>query len=158
MSSRNGSRVVVNGFVNGAAKRRSQGPRTRSSIRKTDEESIRERLGNVPNLKEFMHKQTVIKQYRTFFRVVKLIPDEEWRVHCHNEIRTSFELNKNESSRLSRMAAVKEGEKKLDQLKSMVGYRDPKDTTSDEDSWLNIKDDEDPRGRVGIDWPWDKKE
>ncbi len=108
MSSRNGSRVVVNGFVNGAAKRRSQGPRTRSSIRKTDEESIRERLGNVPNLKEFMHKQTVIKQYRTFFRVVKLIPDEEWRVHCHNEIRTSFELNKNESSRLSRMAAVKE--------------------------------------------------
>ena len=46
----------------------------------------------------------------------------------------------------------------MDQLKSMVGYRDPKDTTSDEDSWLNIKDDEDPRGRVGIDWPWDKKE
>ena len=50
-----------------------------------------------------------------------------------------------------------QGEKKLDQLKSMVGYIDPKDTSSDEDSWLNIKDDEDPRGRVGIEWPWGKK-
>ena len=108
MSSRNGSRVVVNGFVNGAAKRRNQGPRTRSSRKTTDEESIRERLGNVPSLKEFMHKQTVIKQYRTFFRVLKFIPDEEWRVHCQNEIRTSFELNKDANSRLSQMAAVKE--------------------------------------------------
>jgi hypothetical protein len=27
---------------------------------------------------------------------------------------------------------------------------------NDADSWMNIKDEEDPRGRVGVAWPWDK--
>lgn len=26
----------------------------------------------------------------------------------------------------------------------------------DEDSWINIKDEEDPRGRVGVQWPWEQ--
>jgi len=26
----------------------------------------------------------------------------------------------------------------------------------DEDSWINTKDEEDKRGRVGTQWPWEK--
>ena len=28
----------------------------------------------------------------------------------------------------------------------------------DADSWINIQDEEDPRGRVGMNWPWEKNE
>jgi len=37
----------------------------------------------------------------------------------------------------------------------MVGYKDPQEK-ADDDSWLNIKDEDDPRGRVGVAWPWDR--
>ena len=26
----------------------------------------------------------------------------------------------------------------------------------DDDSWINIKDEEDQRGRIGVQWPWEK--
>jgi len=42
----------------------------------------------------------------------------------------------------------------LKQVQSMVGHRA---ATKDADSWLNIDDQEDPRGRVGVEWPWQKK-
>lgn len=43
----------------------------------------------------------------------------------------------------------------------MVGYIDASNnnkTTEDQDadSWLNIDDKEDPRGRVGTNWPWNE--
>jgi len=37
---------------------------------------------------------------------------------------------------------------------SSKGGRDP--SATDPDSWMNIKDTEDPRGRVGTQWPWQK--
>ena len=38
----------------------------------------------------------------------------------------------------------------------MVGFTEPQKQT-DTDSWINIVDEEDPRGRVGVHWPWEKK-
>ncbi len=54
---------------------------------------------------------------------------------------------------------MKKGERRLKELKSMVGYVDRSEKTQadDADSWLNIDDEEDPRGRVGVQWPWDDK-
>jgi hypothetical protein len=49
------------------------------------------------------------------------------------------------------------GARRLQQVRSMVGYKNPQ-TESDEDSWLNIKDEEDPRGRVGVQWPWSRND
>lgn len=47
----------------------------------------------------------------------------------------------------------------------MVGYTPKRKSSSennaemhDSDSWINIKDEEDPRGRVGIKWPWEEEE
>jgi hypothetical protein len=49
----------------------------------------------------------------------------------------------------------------LKEFKSMVGYVDQRTTHRkdivDEDSWLNIKDPADPRGRVGTVWPWQRE-
>ena len=54
--------------------------------------------------------------------------------------------------------ALREGERQLEQVKSMVGYVGPDDAAKkDEDSWLNTDDEEDPRGRVGVMWPWEQK-
>jgi hypothetical protein len=57
-----------------------------------------------------------------------------------------------------------QGERKLKEFKSMVGYVDTKSKSNgkhsmaEEDSWLNIKDPDDVRGRVGTFWPWQKGE
>ena len=65
--------------------------------------------------------------------------------------------------------AFNEGERQLRQLEAMVGYN-RKSTSSDAskqvaveddyeaDSWINIKDDEDKRGRVGVSWPWESND
>jgi hypothetical protein len=45
------------------------------------------------------------------------------------------------------------GARKLKELRSIVGYQKEEEHA---DSWLNIQDDEDPRGRVGVSWPWEK--
>lgn len=57
-----------------------------------------------------------------------------------------------------------QGDRKLSQLKSIAGEsrgeRDSPlntpDINDDESSWLNTKDEQDVRGRVGSDWPWEK--
>ncbi len=46
-----------------------------------------------------------------------------------------------------------QGDRKLKELRSIVGYREKE---NDVDSWLNIQDEEDPRGRVGVSWPWER--
>jgi hypothetical protein len=38
----------------------------------------------------------------------------------------------------------------------MVGFKESESQSSDADSWLNIDDEIDPRGKVGTDWPWDQ--
>ena len=55
-----------------------------------------------------------------------------------------------------------QGERKLKELQSIVGYQEKQpnhnntQTVNDaSDSWLNIEDEDDQRGRVGQKWPWD---
>eukprot|EP00979_Chaetoceros_neogracilis_P000052 scaffold17_cov259-Chaetoceros_neogracile.AAC.4 len=139
MSSRNAGRVVIN--------------RTRSAKSRG---GARDKLGKIPSLKEFVHKQNVIRQYRGFFRAVKMLNDEKFQLQGGNEVRQMFRTMQNETDKLSISMALKDGERKLKDLRSMVGYVDPNKTLNDADSWMNIKDEEDPRGRVGVAWPWDK--
>ena len=59
------------------------------------------------------------------------------------------------------------GERKLKELQSMVGFvpkkrsthqpgEDAADDSYDPDSWMNIADEDDKRGRVGVQWPWEQ--
>ena len=112
-------------------------------------------LENVPSLKEFVHRQSVVRQYRGFLRAVKKLNDATFEEQGRNEIRQQFDSLKYETDKITISMAVKEGERKLKELKSLVGYSDY-NAQHDDDSWLNIKDKEDPRGRVGENWPWNK--
>lgn len=111
----------------------------------------------MPSMKEFLHKQSIVKQYRGFFRAITMIPDEKWRIHARDEVRTNFAPYKQETDSLAISMATKEGDRRLNELRSMVGYTDSA-AKSDVDSWLNINDKDDPRGRVGLEWPWNKSE
>lgn len=51
----------------------------------------------------------------------------------------------------------RKGDRRLNELQNMVGYTHST-TKADADSWLNIDDKDDPRGRVGLEWPWDKSD
>jgi len=151
MSARNGS-VTINRWA---------GPRSRSRLKEGETTSKRaaqgKRLRNVPSMKEFLHKQTIVKQYRGFLRSVAMIPDEQWRIHARDEVRSSFTTYKKETNNLSISMAIKEGDRRLNELQNMVGYTHST-TKADADSWLNIDDKDDPRGRVGLEWPWDKSD
>ena len=108
--------------------------------------------GSLPSLREFVHKQTVLHQYRHFLKAVRLIEDKCYKQEALQEITTQFRKDSMETDSLSIQMAVKEGERRLIQVRSLVGY-----TVSNEgDSWLNIQDTEDPRGRVGNQWPWQR--
>ena len=58
------------------------------------------------------------------------------------------------------------GERRLRELETMTGYSahrkqsttesEQADESYDDDSWINTKDEEDKRGRVGTQWPWEK--
>ena len=133
---------------------RAAGERVRSRThRKLDLDSA-----EVPSLKEFVHRQTVIRQYRGFLRAVNCIPDPTFQTSSKKEVQSSFERYKNETDALTIQMALREGERQLEQVRSMVGYVGADNAAkTDGDSWLNIDDDEDPRGRVGVVWPWEQK-
>ena len=139
MSGQNGTKVITNTLRS-----------TRSRSR------VRGNAKNIPSLKDFVHKQTVIRQYRGFLRAVGIIPDDHWRSQCKEEVRKTFKLEQNEKDQLRITMAVKEGERKLKDVQSMVGFKGTESQSDDADSWLNIDDEVDPRGRVGTDWPWER--
>jgi hypothetical protein len=122
--------------------------------------------GAIPSLPEFLHKQTVLRQYRHFLRAVGLVNDPIQRQHVLQDIQMRFHRDSMETDPLSIQMAVQEGQRTLAQFHSMVGYSPPpssatilngrKQQGEVEDSWLNIQDVEDPRGRVGKDWPWQR--
>ena len=90
-----------------------------------------------------------------------VIPDPTFQASSKKEVQTSFERYKNETDALTIQMALREGERQLEQVRSMVGYVGAvgadNAAKTDGDSWLNIDDDEDPRGRVGVVWPWEQK-
>mmetsp|Transcript_1608 Transcript_1608/g.2362 ORF Transcript_1608/g.2362 Transcript_1608/m.2362 type:complete len:133 (-) Transcript_1608:531-929(-) len=131
--SSSGARVVV-----------TQGARTRRGSNK---------LKNVPSMAEFVHKRTVVRQYRHYLKCIHRIPDHDYQESARNEVQKRFRQLVSETDALTIKMALQEGHRRLAQVQSMVGYT-PQAT--DDDSWINTKDEADPRGRVGVSWPWQK--
>ena len=136
MSSSSASRGVTGHILRSAG-----GPRKRS-------------LPNAaPSLQEFLHKQKVLQQYRSFLKSIRLIKDTSERQNAFQEVNREFKRHAALQDSLATQMAVTDGERKLKQVQSMVGYSA---TMEDEDSWLKTHDPEDQRGRVGTEWPWQK--
>jgi hypothetical protein len=128
---------------------------------------------HIPSLTEFLHQQKVKSQYRQFLRAIQQgFSEEEDRKDALQEVKFRYrQLQKEEDPLIIRMA-FQEGQRQLSQLSSLPRpilsplldnppnsqsiTHDGDDSKNNSDSWINIKDHEDPRGRIGIQWPWEQ--
>jgi Complex 1 protein (LYR family) len=129
-----------------------------------DESSSFIDMKSVPSYKEFVHRHTVLSLYRRFLRSVRIVRLEQRNTtmadELLNEIRREFRSQKNETDPFQRQRALADGQRRADELRGLTG--EPAVPTStklqqqDADSWMNIQDPDDLRGRVGDVWPWMK--
>ena len=109
---------------------------------------------NIPSYKEFVHRFTVLSLYRNYFKTLR-------RSKVHNEdelqqqIRHEFKAHSQDTDPFNIQRALQEGQRRLEELQDFTGQNHSK-YDQDIQSWINIDDKEDPRGRVGQGWPWQK--
>jgi hypothetical protein len=109
---------------------------------------------NIPSYKEFVHRFTVVSLYRNCLKAIKLMPQ-----NAHGDLKLQvqrdFRAYQTETDTFSIQRALADGQRRYQELQELTGYK--KDShSSDADSWINTKDSEDPRGRVGAGWPWNR--
>lgn len=68
------------------------------------------------------------------------------------QVQREFKANKADTDPFNVQRALAEGKRRFEELQDFTGNN----KKYDGDSWLNTKDEEDPRGRVGTGWPWDR--
>jgi len=78
--------------------------RTRSGSRG----GAREKFGKIPSLKEFVHRQNVVRQYRGFLRSVNMLNDKTFELQGRDEVRQQYRSMKDETDKLSISMAVKD--------------------------------------------------
>lgn len=151
----------------GRALTHQQQPQTRKRTRRR---ILQSSLGEddsspIPSLADFMYRAKVLNQYRNFIRLAQFVDGNDKRNNetALGEVRLSYRMSMQKGmDELAKNMAFSEGERRLRETGAMVGYspnkksRDLDPQSFDEDSWINIKDEEDPRGRVGVQWPWEK--
>ena len=112
---------------------------------------ISPKLDNIPTLAEFVHRRTVLHQYRHFLKALTKLSGQD-RTMAVSEVQSNFRRVQYETDPLTIQMAMKEGERRLAQVQALVGHTPA--AFQDSDSWMNTPDVEDPRGRVGTTWPW----
>ncbi len=81
----------------------------------------------------------------------KINDNNELKEQLNLQIKNEFKSKKDLSDPVAIKSLLTEGYrnlKKLEELGPIKAYSS--------DSWINIQDEEDKRGRVGEGWPWDK--
>ena len=153
MSSSNGGRLILSQT---ARKRRPSSP-----------------LGShIPSLSEFLHQQKVKSQYRQFLRAIRQrFPEKEDRNDANHEVQSRYRQFQNETDPLIIRMAFQEGQRQvasllptsLSPLTMLKNNNNDNNNDDDDDndknssdSWMNTKDSEDPRGRIGLQWPWEQ--
>jgi hypothetical protein len=107
----------------------------------------------IPSYKEFIHRFTVLSLYRGYLKTIReSMPHNQ--NDLLNEVRKEFHSNKNTIDPITVQRDIKEGQRRYDELKEFTGQSNKYE--QDGTSWINTKDTDDPRGRVGTGWPWSK--
>jgi hypothetical protein len=104
---------------------------------------------SIPSYKEFVHRFTVVRLYRNFLKAIRTLPHNQ--EDLRTQVQREFGVNKKDSNPFNVKRALAEGQRKYAELQDFCGTKNPS-----EDSWINTKDEQDPRGRVGNGWPWSK--
>jgi hypothetical protein len=80
--------------------------------------------GATLTLKQFMLRQEVLKLYRTFFRTIRLLPDQTQRLELSAWVRSDFKANSKidpvEEDRIKAM--LYQGQKMLNELQQSVDF------------------------------------
>lgn len=107
---------------------------------------------NVPSYREFVHRFTVLSMYRGYLRAInKTMPHN--RSDLHEQVRKEFRTHMADTDPFNIQRALAEGKRRFEELQQLTGGDN---NNNGGNSWMNIQDDEDPRGRVGHGWPWQK--
>jgi len=132
-----------------AASRPQARNRSRRSRSKQQRLSLDEK--NVPSYKEFVHRFTVLSLYRGFLKCIRdSMPHNQDDLRA--QVRKEFQIHKHDTDPFTVKQNISEGQRRFEELKEFTGQSNK----FSGDSWINIQDPDDPRGRVGTGWPWAK--
>jgi hypothetical protein len=82
--------------------------RTRATRSRVLTKDGRKDLEKIPSMKEFLHRQKVIRQYRGFLRALDAINDDSFKHQGRDEVQRQFRALKHETDALTISMAVKE--------------------------------------------------
>lgn len=68
------------------------------------------------------------------------------------QVQHEFKANRTITDPFNVQRALTEGKRRLRELQELTGSNNKYEG----ESWLNTPDQEDPRGRVGTGWPWER--
>ena len=113
---------------------------------------------NVLSYKEFVHRFTVLSLYRNFMKEINVLPVEvDARKEFKHQVQHEFKAYKSTTDPYMIQKALSEGKRRFKELQQWTGSTSNNQNSQyDGDSWLNTPDEEDPRGRVGTGWPWER--
>jgi hypothetical protein len=105
---------------------------------------------DIPSYKEFVHRFSVLALYRNYLKEIRHMPRNQ--EDLKEQVQREFKGNKTVTDPFNVQRALAEGKRRFQELQELTGSSNKYEG----DSWLNTKDEEDPRGRVGTGWPWDR--
>mmetsp|Transcript_17163 Transcript_17163/g.42829 ORF Transcript_17163/g.42829 Transcript_17163/m.42829 type:complete len:196 (+) Transcript_17163:102-689(+) len=125
---------------------------TKKPARNRSRRSRSKRLSQeVPSYKEFVHRFTVLSLYRGFLKCIRdSMPHN--KEDLRDQVRKEFQMNKSDTDPFSIKQNIADGQRRFEELQEFTGQSNKYSG----ESWINIKDPDDPRGRVGTGWPWAK--
>lgn len=112
--------------------------------------------GGALGLRDFIHRSKVLTQYRQFMRELVGI-DPATASELRAQIRDAFEKNRHEKNLANRKAALAEGTRQLQFLRTYVGTaRRAQEAAgmAPGESWVGSGETWDVRGRIGEGWAW----
>ncbi len=118
--------------------------------------ALRSRLQGTPSLRDFLHRSKVLSQYRTFLRELVGL-DKTTATEIRVQIREAYEMQRSEKNLANRKAALQEGARQLQFLRTYVGTtRRAQEAAgmAPGESWVGTGEAWDVRGRIGEGWAW----
>ena len=111
------------------------------------------RIEEVPSYKDFLHRQTVLALYREFLLTVRPLSD---RRELQAQIRVEFDALKNEPDNWNRNRAVKEGQRRLKDLKTTISTSVTLGSRSGPVGIERSGENNTEISKTGTGWPWER--
>jgi len=116
----------------------------------------------------FIRRRQVISAYRNLLKAAKPCKDDALKNDVINQVRTEFQRNKSLENKDTIKQCIQQATRSLRQVEEICNPQKHAPIVADEnsfktneaavtkkdESWINVKDSIDVRGRIGEGWPW----